>query len=200
MIQLSEMFSMIGEGDCIDVATSLGLQGGLSDISIPIYEIFYLKIASSQHTQFLASSIPEANALRQMAVSCGGVCCTINLMDMDMLTLLGCLCISTPNSGMNVFIKNNIPDLANMTTDMIDALLNMAGIPFEVGGECIELAVDAVNMLFDKLLDMLENNLSSCGIALRNWEELPDFYNLLIESGEMRQMQMYRNQLRATTI
>lgn len=200
MIQLSEMFSMIGEGNCIDVASSLGLQGGIPDISIPIYDIFYLKVGSSQHSQYLAGSIQEANAIRRLAISCGSVCCTINLLDMDMLTLLGCLCISTPNSGMNVFIKNNIPDLANIATDVIDQLLNMAGIPFEPGGECIEIAVTAINILFDKLLDSLENNLSSFGIVLRRWEELPGFYNMLGESGEMQQMQMLRNQIGATTM
>ena len=47
------------------------------------------------------------------------------------------------------------------------------------------------------LIDVLNNDLEEKGIALREWEELPDFYNTVKESGEMQEMRMYRQQIGA---
>ena len=193
MIQLSEVFNMIGTNGCSDVATSLQMQGTESDISIPIYEIFYLHILPAEHSNFMASSIPEANAIRQLAISCGGVSCTINLLDMDILTLAGVLCIFTPDTGMNVFFKDNIPDLANMTEEIVGTLAEMVGIPVQAGNVTMDIAVKAIDMLFNKLVDSMEQNLGNCGINLKRWEELPEYYEYLKNSGEMQEMHSYRD-------
>lgn len=73
MIQLTEMFNMVGTDGCSDVATSLVMQGVEPEISIPIYDIFFLKLMPGQKSTFLAESIPEFNAIRQLSVHCGAV-------------------------------------------------------------------------------------------------------------------------------
>lgn len=194
MIQLSDVFNMVGVDGCSDVATSLAMQGTNQEISIPIFEIFYLKILPSANSQFIAGSIAEANVLRQLAGCCGGVSCTLNLLDMDILTLAGVLCICTPSTGMNVFFKDNIPDLADLAEDVIAQLAQMAGIPVNIGigGVGMDIAVQAIDFLFNKLVDCLENNLGSTGIAFRNWDELPDFYDTVCGTGDLGRMKQYR--------
>lgn len=193
MIQLSEVFSMIGVDGCSDVASSLAMQGSIPEVSIPIYEIFYLKFLSGEHTQFLASCLPEVNVLRQIAVSCGGVCCTINILDMDILTLLGALCVYTPNNGMCVFIKNNLPDLMNLTQDIAEMIASVVGVPLPPGSAItMDKLAEMIEFLVDKLIDKLQEDMSKFGINLLHWEELPNFYNSLRESGEMEEMHRYR--------
>lgn len=202
MIQLSDVFGMVGVDGCSDVATSLAMQGTRQEISIPIFEVFYLKILPSANSQFIAGSIAEANVLRQLASCCGGVSCTLNLLDMDILTLAGVLCICTPSTGMNVFFKDNVPELAELTEDVISQLAQMAGIPIDpdVGLITTDIAVQAIDFLFNKLVDCLENNLSSTGIAFRHWEELPQFYEMVCQTGDLGRMKQYRIETNAAFI
>lgn len=202
MIKLSDVFNMIGIDSCCDVATSLAMQGTTREISIPIFDIFYLKILPSSQTQFIANSIPEANALRQLAVNCGGVSCLINILDMDVLTLAGVLCIYTPNTGMNIFFKNNLPNLAELADNIIAEMVRLAGIPVDLDTGFVgnDVAVKAFNLLFNKLVELISTDSSNFGISFRNWGDLPEYYEMLRSSGEMGKMRHFREITHAALI
>lgn len=209
MINMSECFALCGTDGCMDVASSLGMQGvnkDLGSFSIPIYEVFYLKILIGNDSAFMCDSIPEVTAIRRMNNACGSVTVTINLLDMDILTLLGALLIFTPNTGMNCFIKLNAVDLIDEILDLLPMLADLAGMPIPdeimdaaLAGSTmqIEFANRVLEVLFDKLVDILNEDMSTKGIEVRHWEELPEFYQGLLDSGEMKNMLQLRRELGA---
>ena len=203
MINISDCFAMCGQDNCIDVASSLGLQGvdsSMQEISIPIYEIFYLKILIGQDCAFICDSIPELTAIRNMNNSCGSVAVTVNIMDMDLLTLLGAILIFTPNTGMNVFIKLNAIDLVDEISDLLPMVADTVGIPIPDGFIDADMATEILQKVFDMLIEKLSADLEEKGINLMEWTELPGFYDQLRQSGEMQQMLALRRQLGAFTI
>ena len=114
MIDISDCFSMIGTDGCMDVASSLGIQGidpAMQEISIPIYGPFFMKILIGQDSGFICDSIPEFTVVRQLNQNCGTVAIALNLMEMDILTLVGALLAFTPNTAMNCFLKLSAVDL-----------------------------------------------------------------------------------------
>ena len=196
MIQISDMFSMIGQEGCGDVASSLAMQGCVEDIHIPIYEIFYLDIMFGDKCGFLASNIQEFTALRKLAIDCGAVSVTINILDMDILSLVGAVCIFTPSTGMSIFMKECITDLANLTEDIANQVLNLAGLPSS-GMLNTEVLAQAINILFEKLVDLISESCERCNINVYHWGELPEFYNEILSSGEMMEMHNMRAMLGA---
>lgn len=205
MIDLSECFSMIGTDGCMDVASSMGMQGidpSMVDISIPIYGPFFMKVLIGQDSGFICDSIPEFTALRQLNQNCGTVTVTLNLMEMDILTLVGALLTFTPDTGMNCFLKLSAVDLANMSAELLSSIAGATGIPLPPGVtdglvDITEVAGDILQAVFDMLIELLNNDFEQKGIELREWVELPDFYNMVKESGEMQEMRMYRQQMGA---
>ena len=206
MINLSDCFSMVDNSNCYDVATSLGLQGIVpnSEISIPIYEIFYLKLLIGQESGFMSSNLAEFAALREICTRCGGITITLNIANMDALTLAGALLVSTPNTGMNVFIKLNAIDITDDTLSLVDNLADAVGIPVpnsirDNTDELTQFVEDALQTLFDRLISCLQDNMDEFGIGLHEWDELPDFYTDIKESGEMAELSNYRNSIGAIT-
>lgn len=205
MIDLSECFNMIGQDGCMDVASSMGMQGidpAVQEISIPIYGPFFMKVLVGQDCGFICDSIPEFAAIKNLNQSCGTVTITLNLLEMDLLTLVGALLSFTPNTGMNCFLKLAAIDLVNITADLLPMISNAAGIPLPHGTaeglvDLTEVAGDLLQTVFDKLIEILNDDMESKGIAIREWEELPEFYNAVRESGEMREMKLYRQQIGA---
>lgn len=206
MINMSECFSMIGLDGCNDVATSMVMQGTDPDISIPVYGPFFCHLLAGERTNFLASNLPEFNAIRKLAINCGAVAASINLLEADILTLAGVLMIFTPNTGMNVFVKNNTPELVNLAEDLIEALIRLT--PFadsahmiaksNIGG--IELASKALEWLIELFIDKLNCDMENMKINLHNWDEIPEYYNYVINSGEMNRMAYYRNMMNAVIL
>jgi len=196
MIQLSDVFSCIGGNGCVDVASSLKAQGVDLDsgMSIPIYEIFYLKILSEDRVGFLCSSIQEFTALKQLTKGCGAVTCAINLLDNDLLSLTGLLCTYTPRTGMVVFYKNNIPDLQKASSDIISQIVKLAGIPIDLNYQVIspDIANQALSVLMNKLAGSVNENLSSYGIQIMDWNRIPYYINQIKANGEMNDMYMMR--------
>lgn len=205
MIDISDCFSMIGTDGCMDVASSLGIQGidpAMQEISIPIYGPFFMKILIGQDSGFICDSIPEFTVVRQLNQNCGTVAIALNLMEMDILTLVGALLAFTPNTGMNCFLKLSAVDLVNMTPDIVKMIANAAGIPIPDGilnttETVLDFAGELLDKLFEMLVDYLDDSLGSKGINLQEWDSLVDFYNDVLESGEMAQMRMYREQVGA---
>lgn len=205
MIDISECFSMIGTDGCMDVASSLGMQGIdplMQEISIPIYGPFFMKILVGQDCGFICDSIQEFTAIKNLNENCGTVTITLNLLEMDILTLVGALLTFTPNTGMNFFMKLSAVDLLNMTPDIVKMIANAAGIPIPDGvlnttETVLDFAGELLDKLFEMLMDYLDANLGSEGINLQEWDSLVDFYNDVLESGEMEQMRMYREQVGA---
>lgn len=205
MVGVSDLFQCIGQDGCMDVATSLAMQGCdilmEQEIDIPIYEIFHLKIMFGDNVGELGGTIPEYNALNKLAKTCGAVSASINILDIDLLTIAGITCIATPNTGMNVFCK-----VLNVMTDLIDGpiaqqLLSVTPLGAIPGlGIAPKMICDALEWCFNFLVDALGNELEPCGIALHTWDELPDFYNQLKASGEMAQMQEYRMEYGAASL
>lgn len=205
MINLSECFNMIGTNGCMDVASSMGLQGvdpSMMDISIPVYGPFFMKVLIGQESGFICDTIPEFTVLRQLNQNCGTVAVAINLLEMDVLTLVGALLTFTPDTGMNCFLKLSEIDLVNMSAELISSIAGATGIPMPPGVtdglvDITEVAGDILQAVFNMLIELLNNDLENKGITLREWEELPDFYNMIRESGEMQEMRMYRQEVGA---
>lgn len=205
MIDLSECFNMIGTDGCMDVATSMGMQGidpSMMDISIPVYGPFFMKVLIGQESGFICDSIPEFTALRQLNQNCGTVTVTLNLLEMDVLTLVGALLTFTPDTGMNCFLKLSAIDLANMSAEILSSVAGATGIAMPPGVsdglvDVVEVAGDILQAVFDMLIEILNEDMERKGITLREWDELPDFYNMVRESGEMQEMRMFRQQVGA---
>ena len=196
MINLSEIFTGVGvqNGMCVDVATGLGMQGINQEISIPVYEVFYIKIMPVEKARVLCSSIPEFTALRNLSSHCGAVAITINIGDIDFLTLMGAMCIFTPGTGFNIFFKNNIVDLVNATEDIVEMLLSLSGLNIDLGMSTmnIDIAAHALQILTDKLIEQLHDDFCDKGINVVDWSELPNLYNELKRTNEMNEMYRYR--------
>lgn len=203
MILLTDVFSLIQSGNAIDVASSVLGQGCVPDISIPIYEIFYLKLSSINHIRHtgMIESIQEYSILREIGLACGGVCASINLLDMDILTLVNTLLVYTPNFGFNIFIKRAQSNMTELAPELIQELAGMAGIPVPDGlisasyasmQAYMEFANGIQNTLFDKLVDEIDNNCASANINIATWDKLYNFYIDLRNSGEMGYMQTLR--------
>lgn len=205
MINMSECFKMIGTDGCMDVASSLGMQGvdqTMQDISIPIYGPFFMKVLMGQDCGFICSTIQEFTAVRQLNQNCGTVAITLNLLEMDALTLVGSLLTFTPNTGMNCFLKLSAIDLVNLSADMLSMIVDQTGVPLPPGVtdglvDITDVASDIIQSAFDILISSLNDDLDSNGITLREWNELPDFYYTVKESGEMQEMRAYRQSVGA---
>lgn len=205
MINMSECFKMIGTDGCMDVASSLGMQGvdqAMQDISIPIYGPFFMKVLMGQDCGFICSSIQEFTAVRQLNQNCGTVAITLNLLEMDVLTLVGSLLTFTPDTGMNCFLKLSAIDLVNLSADMLNTIVDQTGVPLPPGVadglvNITDVASDIIQSAFDTLISSLNNDLDNNGITLREWDELPDFYYTVKESGEMQEMRAYRQSVGA---
>lgn len=198
MIDISECFSMIGENGCMDVATSLGMQGvdsAMSSISIPIYGPFSMKILIGEDCGFICDSIPEFTAISQLNENCGTVAITLNLLEMDILTLVGALLTFTPNTGMNCFLKLSAIDLLELGEDILSSVASSVGFTIPPGVSIIDIAGDILEFAFNMLIEILNNDLDSKGITLQEWTELPNFYNEVRESGEMQEMANYRHMI-----
>lgn len=204
MLQLSSIFSGINEeAGIFDVQTALGSQGFNLDegVSIPIYDIFYLKIAGGCNPGILCSDLQQYNALDKLNDACGSIACTINLFEMDLLTLIGAIGCYIPsslkNGGMYIFIKDNIPDLTKITEDIAVAILNLSGAKIEDLGAStmnIDVAVKALDILIKLLIKMLNTDMSTYGIQVYDFDRLPEFMQYLHDSGDYNQMYQYRKQ------
>ena len=196
MIMLSEMFSMIGQGDCQDVATSLGMQGTEPEISIPIYEIFYLKLLGGQKANFLAGSIQEFNAIRQLAQTCGAVAATINLLDMDILTLVGLVAVATPRTGMNVFIKPGEAITGELEEEILTALSSLAGVDLPpLTHRAFNFSEKLVNTLFNRFIEQMNDDLRTNLIEIHQWSDFAPYFFSLRNSGEMEEMYRFRQMM-----
>lgn len=205
MINMSECFSMIGQNGCMDVASSLGLQGidsSMPEISIPIYGPFFMKILMGQNAGFICSHIEEASALQQLSKNCGTVAVTLNICEMDILTLIGAVLSFTPNTGMNCFLNLTAVDLMNITADMVPLIAEAAGVPVPdaiIDGleDYEEFLTDILNGLFDMLVNKIDEDMSANGIAVHSFEDLFALYQEVKESGELMEMRRYREAIGA---
>lgn len=201
MIRISEMFAGISNGACSDVATSLALQGCTPNIDIPIYGILNLHIESGANAGKAANSVQEYNALRRLAMSCGAVTASINIEGIPILTLANALLLFTPSCGMVVFLKILQIDENSIEMEMINIILETAGIPIpEFIEEAVYLVSDAITIIFNKMIEFIQEDLAEFGITLYPWDELPDYYNGLKESGEMNMMLQNRQMSGAVTL
>lgn len=193
MIGISDLFSMVGVNGCSDVATSLAMQGCDPEIDIPIYEVLYLKFMCGERTKGLADTIPEYNAIRRMSICCGAVAATLTIAGLDILELAGLICIFTPNTGMNVFLKLGEILVENISSDEVQLVLEAAHIPIpDFIEEAGALVGEALDTIFNMMISTMQDELGRFGIVLHQWNELPEYYSGIKASGEMQEMYNFR--------
>lgn len=193
MIDLTDIFDMVGTDGCIDVATSLSMQGTDPSISIPIYEILYLRILPGELNGRLAGGLAEYNAIRRLAETCGAVSVQLNILDIDILELAGLLLIATPNTGMHAFAKLGSILVDDLPEEVILNVADAMNMPVPPGtSNLIHFAQDLIQSVFNMFVEKMEDSFSDYGVQLHQWEELPQYYAILRESGEMHEMGQYR--------
>ena len=197
MIGVSDIFSMIGTDGCQDVATSLAMQGTMDSISIPIYEVFYLNILAGNDVASISGNLAEYNAIRKLNTYCGSVGISINVLGIELLTLVGAVCVFTPRTGMNIFMKLGEILTDELTHEMITSLASITNInPFTSSGVTEEINVhiipEILQRIFDMVLERLNENLSDFGINVYDFDELPRYIDTIYNSGEMGEMYHYR--------
>ncbi len=202
MLQVSDIFSGIDESAGIfDLQTALKSQGmDLQEgFEIPIYDIAYLKLAPDCNPGIICSNMSEYTALDKLQKACGVVSCSINLFKLDILTLLGIVCCYIPsgcaNGGMYLFVKNNVPDLVNITEDIAVAILNLSGAKLEDLGAStmtIDVASKALDIVINLLIKMLNTNMSEFGVAVYEFNQIETFIQQLINSGDYIKMYNHR--------
>ena len=203
MINLSESYRMIDNTNCFDVATSLFIQGITPDmdISIPIYDIFFLNVLTRDRVGFVANSMGELSALAELTRRCGAVIATINIGGIDTLSLIGALLVSTPNTGLNIFIKFNKIEVNEEVMSLLDVVTDSLGIT--IPEEAIDIAhdflCDIIQQSFDSVTELLQDDMDMNGINICHWHELPSYFNEIKRSGEMLELYTMRSQLGAPT-
>lgn len=200
MILLSEAFSLIGQDNCQDVATSLLLQGTDPQISIPIYEMYNLKLLTGENTNFLVGSIQEYNFIRKLAVNCGAVAATINVLNVDVLTLVGALLVYTPNTGMNVFIKDGEIPTAIIGDELTLQLADMSGVQPSGFASTEDFLNNALPILYNRLIENMSNDLDNCGINMYSWDDLPEYYDIIHRNGDIMRMAQFRKETGAAVL
>lgn len=198
MIGISDIFSMVGCDGCIDVASSLALQGADGCIGIPIYDVFMLQILPGDSTASISESISEFNAIRELSECCGAISAKINILGIDILTLMGILAVSTPYTGMHVFVKLGDILVEQVPLELIAEVANSVGIPIPSGAvNLLGFAQDLIKSLLDTIIEKITDNLDVYGIQLHEWSDLPAYYNQVKGSGEMEEMMYYRQSTNA---
>lgn len=202
MIMLSDVFGMINNQDCADVATSLVCQGCVPEVSIPIYDIFFLKLHSVNdlHRLNLADSIMELNMLRSLSSSCGAVAASINLLDMDILTLIDILLTYTPNNGPHIFFKPKMI-MSDMLDDSVlsalfDSTRGVLGLP-DLVPKTAEFVEKIIDDMFNRLIEVMGDNCKRFGIYLHTWNELYDYFNMLRNTQEFFDMSALRRNMQS---
>ena len=179
-------------GECEDVATSLDLLGHNAIYSIPIYEGFYLDILEGDSVANICFDENEFNILRELAVNCGAVAAVIDLMGFEKLALIGLVCIFTPHTGMNVFLK--VGDIITLKADnnVIQALRKIQYIGNPLMAVTRQVTSDIVEDALNYLIERINNDLGKYGINAYSFDDLPEYYNYVVNSGDMGQMADYR--------
>ena len=198
MISIAECFNHINFIDCIDVATSLALDGISDEISIPIYEVFNLHITRVSNAQYMCSSMPEFGALQHVSKATGGVVAGINVEGFDILTLVSVLMNNTLNGEFNLFIKINTIDLESLSADTIQMMADICRVPIDISlGYNQEMVENLLQTLLDKLMQIINNDTQQYGINTYSWEHFEDYYANAKATGELQQMYNARLQLGA---
>lgn len=197
MVNVSDIFSLCGTEGVPDVSTSLARQDIMGEISVPIFEGVYLKIIPNGDLGFLCSTLQEVGVIQYLGRACGTVGIALNILDLDILTVLGCICTFTPRTGANIFFKNNIPDITQLAEDITGDLAALVGLPFDPvlgGGKgyLLDIANKAIDILFNRLIETLEDDLGSKGIGIHKWNEIPIFKQELVQTGELLWMNRIR--------
>lgn len=210
MINLSEAFSVIDNVTCIDVFSSLEMQGATEDISIPLYGPIFGKILSENSLSYVCNHIGEYTALRRMIHTCGAVNFAINIADIDILTMMVASLVATPNTGMHVFLKNTVIDIASLSDELVEMLCEITNLPLDIiplnGVPLIKISNTltivsrAVDILYDGLINYLNNDMLQNGIEIHQWEEYERYINMLVISGEMKNMQVMRAQIQSMNV
>ncbi len=198
MISIAECFNHINFTDCVDVATSLALDGIPDEISIPIYEVFNLHITKASNAQHMCSSMPEFGAIQQVSKATGGIVAGINVAGFDILTLVSVLMNTTSNREFNLFFKINTIDLANLSADAIQMMADICNVPIDISlGYNQEMVENLLQTLLDKLMQIINNDTKQYGINTYSWEHFEDYYTNAKATGELQQMYNTRLQLGA---
>lgn len=200
MINMSECFCMIGKDECIDVATSLGMQGinnSMPEISIPIYGQFFMKILRGQEYEIICDNMQQFGAINDLNINCGTVAFTINLCRIDVLTLACGVLTSTPSTGMNCFLRLCTVDIENITHDILIALAAEAGtlIPngiIEGVQDGTEFAVGILETFSENLSNAIYTDLGANNIGIQEYDNIWNFYMNVKDSDEMYFMRKHR--------
>lgn len=183
MIQLSELFNLVGTNSFPDMASKLISLNCTANVAIPVYDIFTITMHSISDLELLgiAESIQEFNILRLLGYNCGGVYASMGMIGYDSLSLLNMLMLTIPLRGSSIFIKTN-QALSHLIDDI--ALIKIQ--------EILPIQVYNTDDILNYLLNTITNNLCNTGVSIYQWEFIHDYYSMLENTGELNQFIMFR--------
>lgn len=195
MFGVTELFSGVDGKACIDVATALVAAGITPGMKIPIYEAFDLEILNSSASRRFVTSVPEYNALVRLTKYCGAVPGVVNVTNAVSLPLIGLVAVITPHTGVSLLAKTMIGDYPNMADEIVPQdiafLCDALGVQFNAG-DAMNQAIAVAQHFCDELISMVAEETASVGIKLYGWENIWNLHNAIRDSGDMREMGMYR--------
>lgn len=197
MVTLSGAFSCI-DMDNPDVAGSLSAQGIAKATVLPLYNKYGIKILNTGCMGAIFDNMEEASTIMQLTNGIGAVLVQVFALGNVNLVFQQMLLTFDENNGAIVF-SEDCPNIIGMC-------LENSGIAVDLGRSLELVDIDLPNIdveseqgvsliceaFREEFMNTVEEDLDSCNIGLRPWEDIGQYVNLMYNSGEYMRIQRQR--------
>ena len=197
MVTLSGAFSYI-DVDNPDVAGSLSAQGIAKATVLPLYNKYGIKILNTGCMGAIFDNMEEASTIMQLTNGLGAVLIQVFALGNVNLVFQQMLLTFDENNCAIVF-SEDCPNIIGMclensgiavdlgrSLELVDIDLPNIDVESEQG---VSLICDAFR---EEFMNIVEEDLDSCNIGLRPWEDIEQYVNLMYNSGEYMRIQRQR--------
>lgn len=197
MVTLSGAFSCI-DNMHMDVAESLKAQGITNATVMPLYNKYGIKILNSCCMGAIFDNMEEASTVMNLAVGIGAVVVQVFALGNPNMVFQQMFLTYDPSNGAMVF-SEDCPNMADMcvgngglavdlgrSLELVDIDLPNIDVESEVG---VNLICGAFR---DEFINTAEEDLGSCNIGLRPWEDIGQYAEIMHNSGEYIRIQRQR--------